>query len=313
MDQERKDVKSVNDLTPMPLIKQVKAQNSLEEIMRNNLHKSEVDLEPNRYHILSKAEHPTDMPEKGEKYYPGLPKIRSYNYNENANEAIKKRRHTYQPDRKPYYGGSNDAVEIKWDVTESIMKVPIEIKDLDMFTDTEERLAKLQADFKKLNDTTWPPNVEYNFNEDYPMYRNKTYTQDPHGSLYYNPLEPERNKTLEEMLKEIEFIKTDLLEGAKSNAQEGEPIQYAKFPEMDKQYQSGRNAHMEAQNKEISEKYHYDAQERIKNMTLTMDEKIQVQKNFEKTNAADLTVIRNEELEESKKKIANMEEIKKQV
>ena len=313
IDPERKNVKSVNDLSPFKLIRTVKAQHTLEEIMRNNLHKSEVDLEPNRYHILSKAEHPTDMPEKGEKYYPGLPKIKSYDYNENANEAIKRRRHSYQLDKKPYYGGSNDDVEIKWDATDGLMKTPIEYKDLDLFTDTESRLAKLQDDFKKLNSTTWPPNLEYNFDEDYPNYRSKTYKKDPKGSLYYNPLEPERNKTLEEMLKEIEYIKTELMTSTKVNAQAGEPIQYAKFPEMDKQYQNGRNSHLEIQNKEIAEKYHYDAAERIKNMTMTMDEKLAIQKDFEKNNIADLDAIKKEEIEESKKKIANMEAIKKHV
>ena len=313
MDVQRKDVKSVNDLSPAPLIRQVKAQQTLEEIMRNNLHKSEVDLEPNRYHILSNAEHPSEMPAKGEKYYPGLPKLKTYNYNENANEAIKKRRHTYQLDRKPYYGGSNDAVEIKYDDTNGLMKVPVEIKDLTLFTDTAERLKTLEEDFLKLNNTNFPPNEEYNFNEDYPKYRGKTWKHPDkqYSSLYYNPLEPSRNKTLEDMLKEIEFIKTELMVSTKVNAQEGEPIKYEKFPEMEKQYQSGRNAHMEIQNKVIAENYHYDAQERIKNMTMTFDEKLKAQK--ESNNDADLSKLHADDLEESKKKIATMQGVKAQV
>ena len=313
MDVQRKDVKSVNDLSPTPLIRQVKAQQTLEEIMRNNLHKSEVDLEPNRYHILSNAEHPSEMPAKGEKYYPGLPKIKTYNYNENANEAIKKRRHTYQLDRKPYYGGSNDAVEINYDDTNGLMNVPIEIKDLELFTDTAERLKTLEDEFKKLNETKFPPNEEYNFDEDYPKYRAKTWkhTDKQYSSLYYNPLEPSRNKTLEEMLKEIEFIKTELMVSTKVNAQAGEPIKYEKFPEMEKQYQSGANSHMEIQNKVIADNYHYDAQERIKNMTMTFDEKLKAQK--DSNNDADLAKLQADELEESKKKIADMQGIKIQV
>jgi hypothetical protein len=312
-DIQRKEVKSVNDLSPTPLVRQVKAQQTLEEIMRNNLHKSEIDLEPNRYHILSNAEHPSEMPEKKEKYYPGPQKLQSYNYNENANEAIKKRRHTYQLDRKPYYGGSNDAVEINYDDTNGLMKIPIEIKDLTLFTDTAERLAALELDFKKLNETNFPPNKEYNFDEDYPAYRGKTWqhTDKQYNSLYYNTLEPSRNKTLEDMLKEIEFIKTELMVSTKVNAQVGEPIKYAKFPEMEKHYQSGRNSHMEIQNKDVAENYHYNAQERIKNMTMTFDEKLKAQADF--NNEADLAKIHANELEESRKKIANMQAIKLQV
>jgi hypothetical protein len=313
MDVQRKDVKSVNDLSPTPLIRQVKAQQTLEEIMRNNLHKSEVDLEPNRYHILSNAEHPSEMPTKGEKYYPGLPKIKTYNYNENANEAIKKRRHTYKLDRKPYYGGSNDAVEINYDDTNGLMKTPIEIKDLELFTDTAERLKTLEGEFKKLNDTNFPPNEEYNFDKDYPKYRGNTWkhADKQYSSLYYNPLEPSRNKTLEEMLKEINFIKTELMASRKVNAQAGEPIKYEKFPEMEKQYQSGRNSHMELQNKVIADSYYYDAQERIKNMTMSFEDKLKAQK--DSNNDADLAKLHADELEESKKKIADMQGIKTQV
>lgn len=253
-------------ISPSNIANDIIAHNTIHKVIKNGLNKSPVDLEPNRYHILNKAEHNDDYRNQptGEAYYPyntAKPKEEdNYNIYESylkKNPQIKrnypKRNPIYQKDKKPYYGFNKYNIRPINTLPEEYMSVPVILMDLDDFKATEEQLDKLKQRLEKAKTYVPQPNPHFYDDES----SNEVYDKDP--TPYYNPmdLEVENGKIyLEEAIKKVE----KMMNKDGSTHPENPPVYVREEPKPLK-YQNSSNYDKEITKDTIVKNYYYPSKE----------------------------------------------------
>ena len=252
--------------SPKSIANDLAVNNTIKEVLKKGLNKSEVDKNPERYHILNKQEHNDSYRETKTDavYYPGKPVL-----DDSLPTGKSNGKGFYQHSKQPYYGNSATYIRKLEDTAQDgQMLTPIVFQDLDEIKGDSQNLDSLKEKLADEKSYVASPNPEFDDNYNRRLYKNNS-------KPYYDTTQYSQELKIKELEGKIQKIERVLSEkGALESLSSTPDVEYKRVQSKPVTYQGAANALKEDSNNTIVKNNWYDAKKKVEELNKTPEQKV---------------------------------------